>query len=160
MEPQSFYVFDSQDPIIMAYRQILPTLFKDATAMPPAWRKHVRYPVLLLKVQAAAYAVYRMTDPQVFYNREDLWTVASEVGMDEPGQQKTVAMEPNFVLMKLPGETSVLFVEILPFTPANWNNLIGWIAGRSDGAPYGTSIAYDFPKRQARRRPFAGRSAH
>ena len=87
-----------------------------------------------------------MTDPQVFYNREDLWTVASEVGMDESGQQKTQGMEPNFVLMKLPGETSVEFVEILPFTPANRNNLIGWIAGRSDGENYGTSIVYDFPK--------------
>ena len=142
----TFYVFDPQDPIIMAYRQIFPALFKDAAAMPPELRKHVRYPELFLKLQAAAYAVYHMTDPQVFYNREDLWTVASEVGMDESGQQRTLAMEPNFVLMKLPGETNVEFVEILPFTPANRNNLIGWIAGRSDGAQYGTSIVYDFPK--------------
>ena len=142
----TLYVFDTQDPVITAYRQIFPVLFKDAAAMPPALRKHVRYPELLLRLQAAAYAVYHMTDPQVFYNREDLWTVASEVGMDESGQQKTLAMEPNFVLMKLPGETNVEFVEILPFTPANRNNLIGWIAGRSDGAHYGTSIVYDFPK--------------
>src|SRR5215472_9771722 len=142
----TFYVFDPQDPIITAYRQIFPALFRDAAAMPPALRKHVRYPELLLQLQAAAYAVYHMTDPQVFYNREDLWTVASEVGMDESGQQKTLAMEPNFVLMKLPGETNVEFVEILPFTPANRNNLIGWIAGRSDGTHYGTSIVYDFPK--------------
>ena len=55
-------------------------------------------------------------------------------------------MQPNFVLMKLPGESGVEFVEILPFTPANRNNLIGWIAGRSDGAHYGTSVVYDFPK--------------
>jgi hypothetical protein len=142
----TFYVFDPQDPIIMAYRQIFPVLFKDAAAMPPALRKHVRYPELLLKLQAAVYGLYHMTDPQVFYNREDLWTVASEVGMDESGQQKTQAMEPNFVLMKLPGETAVEFVEILPFTPANRNNLIGWIAGRSDGEKYGTSVVYDFPK--------------
>jgi len=142
----TFYVFDPQDPIIMAYRQIFPVLFKDAADMPPALRKHVRYPELLLKLQAAVYGLYHMTDPQVFYNREDLWTVASEVGMDESGQQKTQAMEPNFVLMKLPGETAIEFVEILPFTPANRNNLIGWIAGRSDGDKYGTSVVYDFPK--------------
>jgi uncharacterized membrane protein (UPF0182 family) len=55
-------------------------------------------------------------------------------------------MQPNFVLMKLPGENGVEFVEILPFTPANRNNLIGWIAGRSDGEHYGTSVVYDFPK--------------
>jgi hypothetical protein len=132
--------------MISAYRRIFPALFKDAAAMPPALRKHVRYPELLLKLQAAVYGLYHMTDPQVFYNREDLWTVASEVGMDESGQQKTQAMEPNFVLMRLPGETAVEFVEILPFTPANRNNLIGWIAGRSDGAQYGTSVVYDFPK--------------
>ena len=142
----TFYVFDAQDPIITAYRQIFPSLFKDAAAMPAALRKHVRYPELLLKLQAAVYGLYHMTDPQVFYNREDLWTVASEVGMDESGQQKTQSMEPNFVLMKLPGESNVEFVEILPFTPANRNNLIGWIAGRSDGEKYGTSVVYDFPK--------------
>jgi uncharacterized membrane protein (UPF0182 family) len=142
----TFYVFDPQDPIITAYRQIFPALFKDAAAMPPAQRNHVRYPELLLKLQAAVYGLYHMTDPQVFYNREDLWTVASEVGMDESGQQRTQVMEPNFVLMKLPGETAVEYMEILPFTPANRNNLIGWIAGRSDGDKYGTSIVYDFPK--------------
>jgi uncharacterized membrane protein (UPF0182 family) len=142
----TFYVFDPQDPIISAYRRIFPALFKDAAAMPPALHKHVRYPELLLKLQAAVYGLYHMTDPQVFYNREDLWTVASEVGMDQSGQQKTQAMEPNFVLMRLPGETAVEFVEILPFTPANRNNLIGWIAGRSDGTYYGTSVVYDFPK--------------
>ena len=87
-----------------------------------------------------------MTDPEVFYNREDLWTVATEVGMGEAGEQATQPMQPNFVLMKLPGETGVEFVEILPFTPANRNNLIGWIAGRSDGANYGTALVYDFPK--------------
>jgi len=142
----TFYVFDAQDPIITAYRRIFPSLFKDAAAMAPALRKHVRYPEQLLKLQAAVYGLYHMTDPEVFYNREDLWTVASEVGMSESGEQKTLAMEPNFVLMKLPDENDVEFVAILPFTPANRNNLIGWIAGRSDGAQYGTSVVYDFPK--------------
>ena len=87
-----------------------------------------------------------MTDAEAFYNREDLWTVATEVGMTEGGEQATQAMQPNFVLMKLPGESGEEFVEILPFTPANRNNLIGWIAGRSDGAHYGTSVVYNFPK--------------
>src|SRR5258708_34283502 len=87
-----------------------------------------------------------MTDSGAFYNREDLWTVASEVGLSEGGQQVTQTVQANFVLMKLPGETGVEFVEILPFPPANRNNLIGWIAGRSDGEHYGTSVLYNFPK--------------
>src|SRR5205807_2035219 len=115
--------------------------------MPAGLRSHVRYPELMLKLQAAVYGLYHMTSPDVFYNREDLWTVATEVGMNTQREQATVAMEPNFVLMKLPGEQSgTEFIEILPFTPANRNNLIGWIAGRCDGPNYGTAIAYEFPK--------------
>src|ERR1700678_334559 len=142
----TFYVFDPDDPIIAAYRRIFPTLFKDAAMMPAGLRKHVRYPELLLKLQAEVYGLYHMTDPEAFYNREDVWTVATEVGLSEGGQQVTQAMQPNFVLMRLPDETGMEFVEILPFTPSNRNNLIGWIAGRSDGAQYGTSVVYNFPK--------------
>jgi len=142
----TFYVFDNQDPIIAAYRGLFPSLFKDASQMPAGLRKHVRYPELLLKLQAEVYGLYHMTNPAVFYNREDLWTVASELGIGEGGAQQAQDMQPNFVLMKLPGEAGVEFVEILPFTPAKRNNLIGWIAARSDGEHYGTAAVYNFPK--------------
>jgi uncharacterized membrane protein (UPF0182 family) len=144
----TLYVFDSEDPIIAAYRGIFPSLFKDASAMPPAMRKHVRYPELLLKLQATVYGLYHMTDPGAFYNREDLWSVASQVGMNAQREQSAQTMDPNFVLMKLPieNEKTIEFVEILPFTPANRNNLIGWIAGRSDEPNYGKAVVYDFPK--------------
>ena len=98
-------MFDTEDPIIAAYRAIFPTLFKDASAMPADLRSHVRYPELLLKVQAAVYGLYHMDSPDVFYNREDLWTVANQVS-SQTGQREQAAqpMEPNFVLMTLPGE--------------------------------------------------------
>jgi uncharacterized membrane protein (UPF0182 family) len=142
----TFYVFDPADPIIGAYRNIFPSLFKDASAMPADLRRHIRYPEMLFKLQAAAYGLYHMTNPAVFFNREDLWTVATETGSGDNGEQTRQAMQPNFVLMKLPGEAGAEFVEILPFTPANRNNLIGWIAARCDGANYGTAVVYDFPK--------------
>src|SRR5207253_3731226 len=91
----TFYVFDTEDPIIAAYRAIFPSLFKDASAMTPDMRKHVRYPELLLKLQAAVYGLYHMTDPGAFYNREDLWTVASEVGLTAQREQAAQTMEPN-----------------------------------------------------------------
>jgi uncharacterized protein len=142
----TFYVFDGEDPIIAAYRGVFPSLFKDGSAMPPAMRKHVRYPELLLQLQASVYGLYHMTDPGVFYNREDLWSVAAEGGSGADRGQAAQAMEPNFVLMTLPGEKAAEFIEILPFTPANRNNLIGWIAGRSDETNYGKAVVYDFPK--------------
>jgi uncharacterized membrane protein (UPF0182 family) len=142
----TFYVFDQEDPIVAAYRAIFPSLFKDADAMPSDLRKHVRYPELMLELQATVYGLYHMTNPEVFYNREDLWSVATEVRLNNQREQAQAPMEPNFVLMKLPGEKATEFIEILPFTPSNRNNLIGWIAGRSDEPHYGKAIVYDFPK--------------
>jgi uncharacterized membrane protein (UPF0182 family) len=141
----TFYVFDPADPIIAAYRALFPTLMKDASEMPADLRRHVRYPELLLEIQAAVYGLYHMTDPDVFYNREDLWGVANEVSTAER-ETAARAVEPNFVLMKLPGEQRLEFVEILPFTPVNRTNLIGWIAGRSDDPNYGDAIVFNFPK--------------
>jgi len=142
----AFYTFDDKDPVLAAYRGIFPTLFKDASTMPADLRKHVRYPEALFRLQADVYGLYHMTNPAVFFNREDLWTIATETVTDSNGQQTVQVMQPNYVLMKLPNGTGEEFVEILPFTPANRNNLIGWIAGRSDGANYGTTVVYDFPK--------------
>jgi uncharacterized membrane protein (UPF0182 family) len=142
----TFYVFDAKDPMIAAWRGIFPALFKDASAMPQDLRRHVRYPEGLLKLQAQVYGLYHMTDPVVFYNREDLWTIASQIGFNEDRQQAQQAMDPNYVLMRLPGEQQMEFVNILPFTPARRNNLIGWIAARSDGENYGSAIVYNFPK--------------
>jgi hypothetical protein len=139
----TFYVFDSKDPVLGAYRNLFPALFRDESAMPADLRAHVRYPELLLTAQAEVYALYHMTDPEVFYNREDLWQVATEVRTQEEGPQD---VEANYVLMTLPGEQAPEFIDILPFTPANRNNLIGWIGGRSDGAHYGEAVVYDFPK--------------
>ena len=139
----TFYVFDSKDPVLGAYRDLFPVLFRDKSAMPADLRAHVRYPELLLAAQADVYALYHMTDPEAFYNREDLWEVATEVRSQGEGPED---VEPNYVLMTLPGEQTAEFIDILPFTPANRNNLIGWIGGRSDGAHYGEAVVYDFPK--------------
>ncbi len=142
----TFYVFDSDDPILATYRRLFPSLFKDADAMPADLRRHVRYPEALFQLQSQVYGLYHMTNPEVFFNREDLWTIANETATDSEGGQSLQPMQPNFVLMKLPGGTREEFVEILPFTPANRNNLIGWIAGRCDGPGYGSAAVYNFPK--------------
>ena len=140
------YAMDEADPILNAYRRAFPGLFQPASAMPPTMRAHLRYTDTMLKLQAHAYGLYHMTDPATFFNREDLWTPATESAVDAAGQRSTQEMEPNYVLMNLPDEPGLEFVNILPFTPSNRNNLIGWIAGRSDGANYGKAVVYDFPK--------------
>jgi uncharacterized membrane protein (UPF0182 family) len=140
-----FYVFDAADPLVAAYQKVFPKLFTDQKEMPDFLRAHVRYPELLFRAQAAVYSVYHVENEQVFYNREDIWTVAQQ-GSTQQGQGSAESIEPYFVLIRFPGDTQLEFVSILPFTPTNRNNLIGWMAGRSDGDKYGTLRAYRFPK--------------
>lgn len=142
-----FYVFDTQDPLIATYRATFPTLFKDASAMPADLRLHVRYPETLIRVQGEVYGLYHTTSPKVFFQREDVWSVASQLGIDDQNKKQSLPIDPYFVLMQLPGEQqSTEFALILPFTPANRNNMIGWMAGRSDGEHYGKLLVYNFPE--------------
>lgn len=159
----SFYVFDKEDPIINAYRGVFPGLFKDAAAMPAGLRDHVRYPEQLFRTQADVYGLYHMQDVRMFFGREDVWSVAGEGDSVTPDNVQqivnsrlgvaaadtAVPLEPYFVLMTLPEEKAGdEFIQILPFTPSRRRNMIGWMAGRSDGENYGSLLAYNFPKSQ------------
>jgi uncharacterized membrane protein (UPF0182 family) len=143
----NFYVFDRQDPLIAAYQRIFPSLFRDASQMPADLRAHVRYPESLLRAQGEVYNLYHTQNPKIFFQREDVWSLAQQLTLDKDRQKQTVAIDPYYVLMQLPGEPQKNeFVLILPFTPSNRNNLIGWMAGRSDGEDYGKLLVYNFPK--------------
>ena len=142
-----FYVFDAADPLIRAWSGAFPNLFLPYTEMPAALRLHVRYPEDLLSIQAEVYSTYHMTDPRVFYNKEDRWAVALEP--DAGGGLRP--MLPYYAVLRLPGEErEEEFVQLLPFTPysANQpkNNMVGWMAGRCDGEAYGRLLVYRFPK--------------
>ncbi len=142
-----FYVFEPEDPIIKAYQDIFPDLFQPKSSMSEDLLAHVRYPSLLVNTQARVYTLYHMQNTQTFYNHEDLWAIAA--GETSQGAEATV-MQPYHVLMQLPGEqkASIEFVNILPFTPSGpgRSNMIGWMAARSDGANYGRTLVYIFPK--------------
>jgi len=139
-----FYVVDSEDPIITTWQAVFPQLFKPLSAMPAALRAHIRYPVDLFKVQSERLLTYHMTDPQVFYNREDLWRVPNEIYGGKPQ-----LVEPYYLITNLPTtEDAEEFVLLYPFTPARRNNLIAWLAARSDGDNYGKRLLYQFPKQE------------
>ena len=139
----SFFVSEPKDPIIRTWSRLLPGMFESLEAMPPALRDHIRYPQDLFSVQAETLMTYHMTDPQVFYNREDQWRAPSEIYASE-----TQRVEPYYLIMKLPQEDSEEFVLLRLFTPAQRNNLIAWLAARSDGDRYGLRLLYRFPKQE------------
>jgi uncharacterized membrane protein (UPF0182 family) len=135
------YVSDSSDPLIQTYAKIFPTLFEPMSAMPADLQQHIRYPEGIFLVQADMLRAYHMQDPQVFYNREDLWDMPQEVGPD--GRQQ---MQPYYVIMRLPGQDQEEFLLMLPFTPSGKTNMVAWLAAQSDGANYGKMVLYDYPK--------------
>lgn len=139
----TFYVSDPSDPIIQTYSKIFPGLYQPLASMPADLRAHIRYPVDFFNAQATIYANYHVTDPRVFYNREDVWSYPNEK-YSSTGQR----MEPFYVIMKLPGESQEEFVLVLPFTlfSREDNNLVGWLVARCDGDHYGQLEVYDFPK--------------
>jgi uncharacterized membrane protein (UPF0182 family) len=137
----TFYVSDAQDPLIRTYQAIFPDLFVPMEQMPESVLAHLRYPEDMFNVQASVYQSYHMRDARVFYNKEDLWAVPREVYASQEQ-----LMEPYYVIMRLPNEEKEEFLLMLPFTPVNKNNTIGWLGARCDGDDYGTLVAYHFPK--------------
>jgi hypothetical protein len=136
-----FYVADPSDPIITTWSKIFPNLFKPLTAMPASLRSHLRYPVDFFKLQSERLMTYHMTDPQVFYNREDQWQIPNEVYGDEARP-----VEPYYLITSLPAVPFEEFILLLPYTPRQRTNLIAWLAARSDGENYGKLLLYTFPK--------------
>jgi uncharacterized protein len=138
------YISDPSDPLIQAYARLFPGVFAPLDAMPKDLRAHIRYPEEFFTVQASKYAVFHMTDPRVFYNREDLWRVAQSAarGAAEP-------MTPYYTIMKLAEVgTSEEFILMVPFTPAKKDNMIAWIAARCDAPDYGKVLVFTFPKQK------------
>jgi uncharacterized protein len=141
----NFYIADPADPVIQTWQRIFPAMFKPISAMPDDLRKHIRYPEDFFLIQADIYRTYHMTDPAVFYNREDQWGFPRENYADE-----TVPMQPYYVIMRLPGETHDEYILMLPMVPESRgtvrDNMIAWLAARCDGTDYGHLFEFAFSK--------------
>ena len=136
-----YYIVD-EDPIAAVYAKIYPTLFKSMDQMPETIKAHLRYSEAMFKVQAEMYATYHMANPSVFYNKEDAWAIATQYYNTDKSEQ---VVNPAYLIMKLPGREEE-FLLMVPYTAANKNNMVAWIAGVCDGAEYGKLIVYEFNK--------------
>ncbi len=145
----TLYITDTEDPIIRTYAKIFPNTFRPMTEMPKSLIAHIRYPEDIFALQTAIYTNYHMTEPQIFYNKEDQWEVPIIAGAGEQNAAgKSGAMAPRHMIMKLPGEKKEEYVLMLPFTPRAKDNLSAWMVARNDGADYGKLVVYRFPKQK------------
>ena len=135
----SFYLADTEDPIARTLQAIFPEFLHPLDEMSDDLRRHIRYPEGLFSLQTSIYSTYHMTNPAVFYNREDQWDVPVV-----DGEQ----MQPYYTIMRLPGEPRAEFIQMLPFTPRGKNNMAAWMVARSDGDQYGKMLVFQFPKQK------------
>ncbi len=139
----TMYVVERNDPLINTYQKAYPDLFTSINNMPQDLRAHTRYPQDIFAAQTERYRDYHMQDPEVFYNREDSWRIPNEVVR---GREQM--LRPYYQVMQLPGEVEAEFIQVQPFIPRGRENLIGWMAARSDGEHYGEIKAYHFSKQE------------
>jgi uncharacterized membrane protein (UPF0182 family) len=139
----TYYVIDDSDPIISAYMKIFPDLFVDFSEISEDLKSHIRYPEDLFTIQKEIYSTYHMKDPNVFYNREDIWVTPYEILR---GQKQE--MIPYYIIMKLPGQDKEEFILMVPFTPRGKDNLVAWMAAKSDFPNYGNITVFAFSKQE------------
>jgi uncharacterized membrane protein (UPF0182 family) len=133
---------DGRDPVLEMWSNTFPDLFTPIEEMPQSLREHIRYPEELLEAQADTFLQYHMTDAKEFFLKEDQW----ELGTEVVGDGRIRVVDPYYIIMKLPGEETEEFIQIVPFTPQDKPNLVAWMATRSDGEHYGDITVFEFPQ--------------
>ncbi len=153
----TLYAFDETDPLLRAWRRAFPGLFAARPAIPPDLQAHLRYPEDLFSIQADRYASYHIVVAKDFYSKQDFWALPEDrsgqirqsLGAAEPlkvGDERRARMRPYYLLARLPGETREHFVLVVPFTPNNKQNMVAYMAARSDPDGYGTVTLFNLPR--------------
>lgn len=139
-----FYLDDKSDVIASTISKMYNGLFKDISKMPKDLQDHLRYSEDVFMVQSSVYEKYHMTNPMIFYNNEDLWSIARNKGAD--GKEEKIS--PVYQLMKLPGEKEEKFLLTIPYTVAKKENMVSWLTVEAD-ADKSKLVLLKFPKEQA-----------
>ncbi|MEX1177613.1 MAG: UPF0182 family protein [Nitriliruptor sp.] len=151
----TFYRVQDDDPVLDAWEQAFPGLFVPVDEAPDGIVDNFRYPQDLFRLQADLYTTYHIPGADAFYNRADAWSVpadpaaaANQVGGADLAQATQRPLEPYYLLMRLPGEADEEFVLIQPYLARGRDNMVAWLAGRSDEEHLGELFAVQFPSNQ------------
>ena len=149
------YYADLNEPIMQVWNRAFPGVFTPIEDASEELRSHFRYPENLFQTQAFHFANYHVQDPAAFYRKQDFWEIPNDPTVDSSGTATDVSspasasggrkLQPNYLLMKLPGEDVARFHLVIPFQPEARLNMVGWMAANSDPEGYGDLVAFTFP---------------
>src|SRR2546421_119607 len=135
------YLADARDPLVRTLAKVFPGIFQPRDAMSADLRAHLRYPEDLFRVQTDMYATYHMSEPEIYYHREDQW---QKPVLSRPGERPDPFL--RHIVMRLPEERQAEFILMVPFTPRGKDNLASWMVARNDGEHYGRLVLDRFPQ--------------
>lgn len=141
----NFYIVDKNDPIANNYSKIFPGLFNDLESVPTGLKEHFRYPEDIYNLQCKALGRYHTKDPGVFYNGDDVWSIATN---QEKVEGKEDVNEASYVIMKLPNESKEEMLLLEYFNTKGRDNMVALLGARMDGENYGKMVLYKFPTKQ------------
>ena len=141
----TLYAYDESDPILRAWRKAFPDLFVPKSDISPSLADHIRYPEDLFSIQTWIYASYHISNPDVFYSREDFWALPDDRSGELQRQEDTGGLtagpgakaRPYYLLTNLPGSRKLQFLLVMPFTPNNKENMVSYLAANSGPEDYG-----------------------
>ena len=147
----TYYVADPEDPVILTYASAFPGAFRPLDEMPDGLRAHLRWPEGIFLIQSTMYSIFHITDPQIFYTKEDKWEIAqitAQKSLASPGAAQGDLMPAYYIITHLPDGDRTEFILMRPYTPVGKPNMIAWLAARSDAPHYGQLVDYRFPRDQ------------
>ena len=140
----TFYITDRNDPVIMAYLKLYPTVFSDYTGaqISEVIQAQFRYPEVLYKVQSKMLMVYHNVKEDVLYRNSDIWSFATYG--TSTSKAKTAILEPYGAMIKMPDSENAEFGLVQMYTQNGKSNIISYLVGTCEGTECKLKI-YKYP---------------
>lgn len=150
-----FYLADPEDPIAQSYNRIFGGLFQDLDTMPEGLRAHIKYPEDLFALQTTVLERYHVTDPNIFYNGEDVWEKSK---VTTTNQEERSAQEPYTLFTSFGDSDDLELVFTEYYTVKGKENMVAIVNVRMEGEHYGNLLEYKFPPQKTVSSPYLFRN--
>ena len=140
----TFYITDRNDPVIMAYLKLYPTIFSDYSGkeIPDGIKQQMKYPKFLYDVQSEMLMVYHNVKEDVLYRNNDIWAL-TKYGTTST-KSKVATLEPYYAMIKTPDNDKSELGLIQMYTQNGKSNITSYLVGSCNGTECELKI-YKYP---------------
>lgn len=130
------YEFDTEDPVLKAWKGVFPGTVKPKDQISDELRDHLRYPEDLFKVQRSLITKYHVNDPGQFFTNDAFWSVPGDPTVENENRQN-LNQPPYYIVAADPETKKPSFQLITPFRGLKREFLAAHMSVSSDPDTYG-----------------------